>query len=71
RGKAEVRTPGSWESGGMNSRSRESRVGVPAAPGHWPMDTKESKDDQRGPNDEEEPSDVGQEPGSWSKHLGE
>ncbi|KIK74662.1 hypothetical protein PAXRUDRAFT_19649 [Paxillus rubicundulus Ve08.2h10] len=40
-----------------------------AAPDHWPMDTEESKDDQGGPTDEEEPSDVGREPSAGSKHL--
>ncbi|KIK74287.1 hypothetical protein PAXRUDRAFT_20031 [Paxillus rubicundulus Ve08.2h10] len=40
-----------------------------AAPNHWPMDTKESEDDQGGPTDEEEPSDISQEPGAQSKHF--
>ncbi|KIK71951.1 hypothetical protein PAXRUDRAFT_22594 [Paxillus rubicundulus Ve08.2h10] len=33
------------------------------------MDTKESEDDQGGPTNKEEPSDVGREPGARSKHL--
>ncbi|KIK77384.1 hypothetical protein PAXRUDRAFT_17536 [Paxillus rubicundulus Ve08.2h10] len=33
------------------------------------MDTEESKDDQGGLTDKEEPSDVGREPGAQSKHL--
>ncbi|KIK71748.1 hypothetical protein PAXRUDRAFT_22893, partial [Paxillus rubicundulus Ve08.2h10] len=40
-----------------------------AAPDHQPTDTKESKDDQGGLTDEEEPSDVSPEPGAGSKHL--
>ncbi|KIK72468.1 hypothetical protein PAXRUDRAFT_21953, partial [Paxillus rubicundulus Ve08.2h10] len=40
-----------------------------AAPDHRPTDTEESEDDQGGPTDEEEPGDVGQEPGAGSKHL--
>ncbi|KIK71848.1 hypothetical protein PAXRUDRAFT_22740, partial [Paxillus rubicundulus Ve08.2h10] len=34
-----------------------------------PTDTEESEDDQGGPTDEEEPSDVSPEPGAGSKHL--
>ncbi|KIK74115.1 hypothetical protein PAXRUDRAFT_20198 [Paxillus rubicundulus Ve08.2h10] len=40
-----------------------------AAPHHWMTDTEESKDDQGGPTDKEDPSDVSQEPGARSKHL--
>ncbi|KIK71785.1 hypothetical protein PAXRUDRAFT_22838 [Paxillus rubicundulus Ve08.2h10] len=39
-----------------------------AAPHHWPMDTEESKDDQGGLTGEEEPGNVGRQPGAWSKH---
>ncbi|KIK79055.1 hypothetical protein PAXRUDRAFT_16526 [Paxillus rubicundulus Ve08.2h10] len=40
-----------------------------AAPNHWPMDTKESKDDQGGPTKEEEPGNVGRQPGAQSKYY--